>query len=512
MGSFCSTPQFSQSMSIFAQEKADVPTSKPIDRGLRGKMEAELHGIELCFFGEERYVEWRKTTNEHGLHSNWPASIARPATVADVSKLVQFAVKSSMALSVKNGGHSMIWGKGSLCIDMKRFDSVAVDLASMTVTVGGGVHSGQIDSQVPDGICTICGNYPTVGYAAQVMGGGIGYKSRTAGLAVDSLLAMTLVLGDGSVVEANAEGEHSELFWALRGGGANFGIVVAFTVKAHKVGWDDGAGPGRLLWGQRITMCEPAGVDRVPIVKNWVAYALNAPPEVTCDSFFLAGGPWIQLYSYMGAIAAGREQEKIWKTFVEPGQTPGAPPVISDDIGVGSYKDLQNLLVPVFEPDLPLPVKWFVCCAGAMPEAAIDIICHFTGPGAPNQGGEHGWSLIHVERMGGAIANPPNGKQGAAFAQRDALFWVAVFGTLGKQGRKDPENVLKVEKWLKDLEAALRPLIVTKDAGSISMVDDPAGLWLDKHERLRATKQKYDARNVFFNVQTGFSGAHNIKP
>jgi len=121
------------------------------------------------------------------------------------------------------------------------------------VKIGGGALNCDVDAACAShGLAVTLGNAPSVGCIGATMGGGVGFMARWIGLTIDSLLSATLVLANGSIVEASPDGNDSNLFWEIRGGGGNFGIVVSFTLKAVKMGWDDSKGPGRLLTGVRV--------------------------------------------------------------------------------------------------------------------------------------------------------------------------------------------------------------------------------------------------------------------
>src|SRR5690349_12986098 len=209
------------------------------------ELRAHLRG-ELIQPGDDGYEAARRIYN--GMIDRHPALIARCANVADVVTAVNFARTHALTLAVRGGGHSgpgLGSCDGGLVIDLAPMKDIQVDPDNRTVRVEGGCLWGEVDQAThPFGLATPSGFISSTGVGGLTLGGGIGYLARSHGLTIDNLLSVEMVLADGSVVAAS-ETEHADLFWAVRGGGGNFGVVTAFTFRLHLI---DTVYGGPMFW------------------------------------------------------------------------------------------------------------------------------------------------------------------------------------------------------------------------------------------------------------------------
>ena len=201
-----------------------------------GQLDADLRG-ELIIPGGRGYDEARAVYN--GMIDKHPAAIARCRDAADVVTCVRFGRDHDMALAIRGGGHNA-GGLGvaddALVIDLSQLRSTTVEPENHTVRADAGCTWGDVDhATVAFGMATPSGFLASTGVAGLTLGGGIGYLSRRFGLTVDNLLSADVVLADGTLVTASPS-THSDLFWALRGGGGNFGVVTSFTFRCHDIG------------------------------------------------------------------------------------------------------------------------------------------------------------------------------------------------------------------------------------------------------------------------------------
>src|SRR5256886_1837933 len=204
----------------------------------------------------------------NGMIERHPELIARPLDVDDVVTALQFAREGDLPVAVRGGGHGVAGhciGDGSLVVDLRLMREVAVDPEARTATCGGGSLLGGPDTPAPPhGLATPGGTFGDTGIAGLTLGGGLGHLSPAYGLTLDNLLEAKVVTADGSVVSAN-ESENVELFWALRGGGGNFGVVTEFTFRLHPVG---------LLLGGKLDY----RLEQAPVVLSvWRDVMANAP-------------------------------------------------------------------------------------------------------------------------------------------------------------------------------------------------------------------------------------------
>ena len=187
--------------------------------------------------GDATYDEARAVYN--AMIDRRPAAIVRAAGVSDVVACVQFAGQHGIDVAVRGGGHNAgglgVWDD-ALVIDLSGMRSTIVDATGHTVRVGGGCTWSDVDRATGEaGMATPSGFLASTGVGGLTLGGGVGYLTRRFGLTIDNLLSAEMVLADGSVVTASSE-DHPDLFWAIRGGGGNFGVVTSFEFRCHDIG------------------------------------------------------------------------------------------------------------------------------------------------------------------------------------------------------------------------------------------------------------------------------------
>src|SRR3954470_14470311 len=207
------------------------PSAIRLDDAAVQDLASRLRG-ELIRPGDAGYEQARKIYN--GMIDKRPALIACCVDVADVIGAVNFAREHKLTLAVRGGGHNgagLASVDGGLVIDLSRMKGIHVNPAARTVRVEGGCTWGDVDHAThPFGLATPSGFLSSTGVGGLTLGGGIGYLSPTYGLTIDNLLGVDMVLADGSFVTADAE-QNSDLFWAVRGGGGNFGVVTSFLLR-----------------------------------------------------------------------------------------------------------------------------------------------------------------------------------------------------------------------------------------------------------------------------------------
>ena len=249
-------------------DDTQAPSNVTVDAAAVQELRSRLRG-ELLQPGDASYEQVRQVYN--GMIDRRPALIACCADVADVINAVNFARQHHLTLAVRGGGHNGA-GLGTcddgLVIDLSRMKGIRVDPASRTVRVEGGCTWGDVDHAThPFGLATPSGFISSTGVGGLTLGGGIGYLTRTHGLTLDNLLGVDMVLADGTFVTADAE-QHADLFWAVRGGGGNFGVVTSFLFRLHPISTVYG---GPMLWPMEMAQ---------DLLKWWRDFILTAPENI----------------------------------------------------------------------------------------------------------------------------------------------------------------------------------------------------------------------------------------
>jgi FAD/FMN-containing dehydrogenase len=427
-----------------------------------------------------------------------PTLIARPRGAADVIAAVDFARRIGVPIAVRCGGHSVA-GKsvadGALLVDLSLMKGVRVDASRRTARANAGVLWGEYDLETQAlGLASPGGRVTGTGLGGFTLGGGYGWLSPKYGLACDNLVSADVVTADGRLVTAS-ESENEGLFWALRGGGGNFGVVTSYTFRVHPVG-------PIITGGMLIYPLEQAN----EVARAYRDYVADAPDELaTALAFFPAPPePFIpeRLHGetvlaipvcHCGDLADG---ERV----VRPLKEMGSP--VADLLGPMPYTAFQALL----DPTAPRGCHWYNT-GEHLDDLSADAIDVLVGH-AP--AGLDPLTMVIVFRHGGAVSRIP--EDATAFGNREAEYILHPLAAWLEPG--DGERHLS---WLRELVRAMEPfktggvyLNFTPDEreqtvagyGADRIVD---GYGVEKYARLVALKQKYDPENVFrFN--------HNISP
>src|SRR5256714_3485450 len=253
--------------------------SKQLNEDSINKLKASLRGLVIQS-GDPDYDEARKVYN--AMIDKKPRLIAQCADVADVIACVNFARENDLLVAIRSGGHNA-GGLGiaddALVIDLAPIKYARVNPDAQTVTVGGGCTWGDVDHATHAfGMAVPSGVISTTGVGGLTLGGGIGHLTRKCGLTIDNLLSADVVLADGRFVKANAE-ENPDLFWALRGGGGSFGVVVSFTFKLHKID---------MIYGGPMLYELP---DSAEVMKWYRDFIVKAPDDLNGFFAFLTVPP-----------------------------------------------------------------------------------------------------------------------------------------------------------------------------------------------------------------------------
>jgi FAD binding domain/Berberine and berberine like len=436
---------------------------------------------ELIAPGDAGYDETRAVWN--GAIDRRPALIARCADVPDVVAALRHARERGLLVAVRGGGHGVA-GQAvcddGIVIDLSAMRAIAVDPAARTARAQGGVLWGELDAATQEhGLATVGGIVTHTGIAGLTLGGGIGWLMRRHGATVDNLLSAEVVTADGVLLHASAD-EHPELFWGLRGGGGNFGVVTSFAYRLHAVGPTVLAGP-----------IYYALEDAPEVLRFYRDHVAGAPDELTTILNLRQAPPLEFLPSEMH----GRPVLAVavcWAGSIEDGERALAPlrdfgrPLV-DAIGPRPYVELQQL----FNPAVPhgWHYYWKSCELPPLTDGAIDtLVEHAARIASPR-------SYVIVFQLGGAVARV--GEHETAYGQRDAAHNVNINAVwLGDDPARD-EHV----RWTRECFAALEPFSTGRAyvnfLGDEGQARVRAAYGEERYARLVALKRTHDPDNVF---------------
>ena len=442
---------------------------------------------ELLLPGDGGYDECRQVFN--AMHDKRPALIARCASTADVVASVGFARERALAVAVRSGGHSVAGLSacdGGILIDLAGLKTIEVDPAARTARAGGGVLWGEFDAATQrHGLHTPGGRVTTTGVGGFTTGGGYGWTSSKYGLTCDNLIAAEIVLADGRVVVAS-EREHADLFWGIRGGGGNFGIVTEFQYRVHPLG--PMVLSGLALWP----------IDRTrDVVRAWRDYVDGAPDELSTACAILTAPP----AEFVPDPLKGRVVLGMVAMYV--GDPEQGAPVMQPLRALGPAVDLiqpmpYTAFQALLDPTAPKGQRsyWRGEYLKGLSDDAIEVFARhgtaLASDGAP-------LSQMIVFRIGQGVAAIAD--DATAFSHRDADYLFHPI-TMWQQPADDGRLIAASRAFCD----AMRPF----STGGAYLNFTPEDRVRDaygaaKYERLVAVKNRYDPANLFRLNQ-------NIKP
>lgn len=433
--------------------------------------------------GDDGYDDARAVWN--GRFDKQPGAVVRCNGTADVIAAVDLARNHDLVVSVKGGGHDYAGNAvrdGALMIDLSPMDAVRVDPDARRARIEPAATWGDVDHETQAfGLATTGATVSTVGVAGYTLGGGTGHLARTHGLAVDNLVAVDVVTATGELVHAS-ETENSDLFWALRGGSGNFGIVTSFEFTLHEVGPE-------LLAGQIVHPLEEA--DRV--LEFYRSFMADAPDEANCYAFIVPipplpafpedrhGEPAVNLVTaYSGDIDSGEEALQPLREFGEP---------LLDGVRPQPYTELQQ----AFDDGVPKGERWYSKAQylNGLPDDVIDTLVDYTEdlPGP--------MTMVYLEPMGGAVERVE--PSATAFPHRDADYSVHIL-----PGWSDPERDDDIIGWAKEFHDELAPYSTDGVYVNLLSRDDHhrvRAAYGDNYDRLVEIKNQWDPYNLFSSNQ-----------
>ena len=429
--------------------------------------------------GSPEYDEARTVWN--AMIDRRPALIARCVSAEDVVQSVRFARDNDLVLAVRGGGHNIAGNAvcdGGFMIDLSPMKAVRVDAAKRTARVEPGASLGDFDTATQAfGLATPLGINSTTGVAGLTLGGGFGWLSRKYGLSIDNLNSADVVTAAGELVKVSAT-ENADLFWAIRGGGGNFGVVTAFEFRLHPVGPE-------VLSGLIVHPLD-AAKDVLRFYRNFIA---TTPEEFVCWIVLRKAPPLPFLPAewhgkeilalavcYCGSIEDGERVAKPLRAFGKP---------IADVIAPHPFTAWQTILDPLLVPGQRN--YWKSHDFLELSEGLIDVlIAHARQIPDPQ-------TEIAFAQLGGAVSRVA--PEATAYTHRDAQFVLNVHGRWG-----DPANDAKCIAWARQLFQAAAPFatggvyvnFLTQEEG-----DRVRAAYGVNYDRLVTLKKKYDPMNLF---------------
>lgn len=454
----------------------------PMDDSMVMSLREILRGAVLTSVSHG-YDEARKIWN--GRFDRRPTAIARCTGSRDVIAAVNMARQNHLLVSVRSGGHDYSGRSicdGGLVIDVSAMRDVEVDAGSRTVRVQPGARWRDVDKATQVfGLATTGGTVSTVGVAGFTLGGGSGHLVRKHGLAIDNLLSAEVVTAGGELVVAS-ERENSDLFWALRGGSGNFGVVTSFEFRLHEVGPE-------VLAGQIIYPFEQAA----EVLSFYRTFMAEAPDEIQCYAFLIRIPP-IDVFpeEFHGQVAidlvvAHSGDPADADAAIAPLRSLGTP--ILDGVARQPYVELQQ----AFDAGTPAGNRWYSKAhyLAEVSDEAIDTILAHTAqlPGA--------FTMVYLDAQGGAVGRVDSAA--TAFPHRKAPFAIHIF-----PGWTDPADDDAMMDWARTFHREMAPHATGGVYVNLLDGDEPDGshsAYGENYARLAEIKQKYDPSNLFRNNQ-----------
>jgi len=425
-------------------------------------------GATIIRRNDAEYDTARRVWN--GMIDRSPAIIVRPTSTADVVAAVNLARDKGLVLAVRGGGHNAA-GLGmcddGVVIDLSLMRSVRVDAAKRVAYVQGGALWRDLDAAThPHGLATTGGLISSTGVGGLTLGGGLGWMMRQHGLACDNVIAAEIVTADGQVRRASAT-ENPDLFWAIRGGGGNFGVVTTFEFTLH---------PMKTLYAGMMVFPAPRAPE---VLRRYRDLAMSAPDELTLFTGLMTspdGHPINAVFAaYNGPTSKAEAALKPLRDL-EP---------VADMVSEMPYPALQSMLDDGFPHGLH--VYWRSDFLNGLPDAALDMLVdRFNAITSP-------LSALLIEQFGGAVARVPADE--TAFAQRDALFNLAIIARWA-----DAATAQTHIDWAKKSSEAARQFAsggVYVNYLGVEGADRVKAAYGSKYDKLVAVKTKYDPANLF---------------
>ena|SRR5215217_537853 len=465
------------------QDTQRLPLAKPLDQAAIQVLSSKVRG-QLIRPENDGYDEAR--TVFYGGFDRYPAAIVQAEDATDVSRVVALARESNLELAVKSGGHRLAAhgvSEGGIVLDLSKMKNLEIDVEGRTAWAETGLTAGEYTAAAAaHGLATGFGDTRSVGIGGITLGGGVGYLVRKHGLTIDDLLAADLVTADGELLRVDAE-RHPDLFWAIRGGGGNFGVATRFKFRLHEV--------STIVGGMLILPATPE------VIASFVAEAEAAPEELSTIANVMTAPPMPFLPAevhgelvIMAMLAYAGEEVEAGQRAIAPFRTLAEP--IVDMVKSMPYPEIY----PPEEDDFhPTAVACTMFIDTIDRDVSQTILEHLRASDAPMR-------VAQIRVLGGAMARVS--AEATAFAHRSSRIMVNVAAFY-----EGTEERAAREAWVSDFAAALEQ----GDGGVyVNFLGDegegrvraayPGSTW----DRLIEIKSRYDPTN-FFRLNQNISPA-----
>jgi FAD/FMN-containing dehydrogenase len=456
-----------------------VDAREVIGEATLAELEAALRG-RLVRPADPDYDQARAVWN--AAHDRHPALVIRCAGTADVIRAVEFARSEGLAVAVRGGAHSIAGFStvdGGVVIDLSPMKGIRVDPASRRAVAQPGLTWSEFDHETQAfGLAVTGGLVSSTGIAGFTLGGGLGWLLRKYGLTCDNLVSADVVTADGQLVTAS-EHEHPDLFWALRGGGGNFGVVTSLEYQLHPV--------GPIVFAGAVFY---PGSSATQVLRGWRDLAGSMPDELTTLANVLVAPPVPFLPEavhgqmvvailgvHAGSVEEGAEAAQPLRTLAEP---------IADLMGPMPYTAMQSLLDPLWQAGAQ---NYFTSVLlGALDDAAIDTLL------ARHAAGEAPVRELHLHHAGGAMARVP--ADATAYAHRDVPYVLNIIARSPERAGFD-----RHADWARTTHQAMQPW--GTGGAYVNFTSEPgedrvrASYPPETYARLVTVKDRYDPTNLF---------------
>ncbi len=444
------------------------------------ELQASVRG-EVIARDDSGYPEARKVYN--AMIDKRPALIVRCVDVADVRSALEFGRREGLEIAIRGGGHNA-GGLGSvddgLVIDLSPMKWVRVDPQTSTVVVGAGCTLGDVDHATHAfGLAVPMGVLSTTGIAGLTLGGGVGYLTRRHGLAIDNLIGVDMVLADGSFVRAS-EDENDDLFWAIRGGGGNFGIVTAFTFRAHE--------HSTVIGGPTLWPLEQAA-EAMAFYRDFIGEADDDLNGVFVFVTVPPGPPFpehLHLQKMCGVVWCYTGDPANADAILQPVREFG-PPALDGTMAL-PLPALQSAFDALYPPGLQS--YWRADFVSELSDEAIAAYVE-NGSRLPTP-----LSTMHLYPVDGAASRV--GRSDTAWSYREARWAQVIFAV-----DPEPANAELIKSWAIEYSEAVHPYAAAGGGAYVNFMMEDDGQervrasYRDNYDRLAQVKGKYDPDNVF---------------